>query len=170
MSAGGPAGVCGRGRGRITPGFRFYSPSEGTEAAGVPSYTENSPWTILALPVRIYGGVFGFYLKSSEKPVRCRVQRGPCGTLYAATDIFVHNSTGGRICAGPDGAANRRTIRHTENTMRTGAANPLKNERVGIGAGNPVKIDRVDDEGRGVTNRDTPVGSLQSGLTPKTRG
>lgn len=64
------------------------------------------------------------------------------GPIYAVTDIFAHNS------AGPDGVANRAPIRHTENTMRTSAANPLKNERVGIGTGNLVKIDRVDDGGR----------------------
>ena len=71
------------------------------------------------------------------------MQRGPCGTLYAVTDIFDHNS------AGPDGVANRAPIRHTENTMRTGAANP-------------VNFDRVDDEGRGVTELMTPGGDALS--------
>lgn len=132
-------------------------------------YSPFPPRAILRPLVRIYEGVFGFCLKSSKKPGALpRAKRG--GTLYVVTDIFVHNSTGGRICAGPDGVTNRDTIRHAENTMRTGAANPLKNERVGIGTGNPVNFDRVDDEGRGVTNRDTPVGSLQSALPPKTKG
>ena len=39
---------------------------------------------------------------------------------------------------------------------KTGAANPLKNERVGIGTGNPVNFDRVDDEGKGGRRIDDP--------------
>ena len=54
----------------MTPGFRFCVPSEGTEAAGVGLYSPFPLRAILRPLVRIYEGVFGFYLKSSEKPAR----------------------------------------------------------------------------------------------------
>ena len=67
MSAGGPAGVCGGGRGRITPGFRFYRPPKGTEAAEVRVLDFLSP-AVPAASSKDLRGVFGFCLKSSEKP------------------------------------------------------------------------------------------------------
>ena len=149
MSAGGPAGVRGRGRGRITPGFRFCVPSEGTEAKGAHN-VHGKPAS--GVPGDSCGHLRGGFRLLPEKfqknRVRCHVQRGPCGTLYAVTDIFDHNS------AGPDGVANRAPIRHTENTMRTGAANP-------------VNFDRVDDEGRGVTELMTPGGMRCHGTLTK---
>ena len=104
MSAGGPAGVCGRGRGRITPGFRFCRPSEGTEAAGVLVHGKQ--------PL-------------DDSGASCEDLRG-CFRLLP------------------------------EKFGKTGAANPLKNERVGIGTGNPVNFDRVDDEGKGGRRIDDP--------------
>lgn len=55
--------------------------------------------------------------------------------------------------------------------MRTSAANPLKNERVGIGTGNPVNFDRVDDEGKGGRRIDDPRwDALAKGVDPEDKG
>ena len=77
-----------------------------------------------------------------------------------------HPSRSGRFCGpGKDLRGCFRLL--PEKFRKTGAANPLKNERVGIGAGNPVKIDRVDDEGRGVTELMTPRQDRCQNTPPK---
>lgn len=74
----------------MTPGFRFCVPSEGTEAKGAhKTYTANRPQAFLGIPAGIYGGVFGFYLKSSKKTECAATCKGARAVLFMQLRTFL---------------------------------------------------------------------------------
>lgn len=117
---------------------------------------------------RLAGLCAGLYRR---KRGRGRITPGFCrpseGAEAAVVGVLTLSAPGDSAAPGEDLRGCFRLL--PEKFRKTGAANPLKNERVGIGTGNPVNFDRVDDEGRGVTELMTPRRDrCQSTLTKRT--